>query len=522
MSTEFGNNQGGVQALASGTVGNMQQAGLPVGYNKLPLTQAAAKKQSAESLRDRRLAAAAGARSAASIQATLRVNGATVAASDVLRYSTGDLFIASTGGALAGAEPALAAVGTVQTTITDGAAKLQPLCERTAAPQSDTLSVTVTDNAGVSTLTQYNAYTNPELFEMGSTKAFQYVSQASTLSRWQAYTLFDGSALDNGLGANGLFGAYCTRVFVTQSDVIDIGYFAIDGNRLNERYRVWIDDKPVTEGALVPTGNGSARFLRLAIAGGRRKRRIRIAQNGAFIQSYVAIPSDCTLERPTDPGLVFLETLDSFGSTELLGVSSVHHDFAITSALALGAEHVAFAGIGGTSYRRANGARRSVGSLIRAGEFSSLSPDVVRYGHGYNAAGNGDSPELEADEALYCWQWVQDKLGDPVQIIRQPWYARPGFEAAMITQAARLRAAFERWGNPRSALISPLDGSILLGDGTVVREAGSPWLPSNSASWMIPPAGGDFDGAHISAAARPTFTDLDVDACDSALNALGV
>lgn len=522
MSTDYGNNQGGVAALSSGTVGNVQQAGLPVGYNKLPRTQSAQQQQSQKSLRDRRLSAMAGAVKVAANQAPLRVDSATINASDVIRYSTGDLFIASTGGALAAAEPGLAAVGTVQTTITDGACKLQPLGERTAAPQSDTLSVTVTDNAGASPLTQYNAFTNPELFEMGSTTAFQYVSQGGALSRWQAYLLFDGSANNNGLGANGLVGDYCTRVIVTQSDVIDIGYFGSNAGFRNERWKIWVDDKPVTEATLMSTTNGSPRYLRLVIAGGRRTRRIRVAQPGGFIQSYIAVPADCTLEKPIDPGLVFLESIDSFGSTELAGVPSIHHDFAITSALRVGAEHVALAGIGGTSYNRSNGLRSSVKALVQAGAFAGVAPHVIRFGQGYNAAGNGDSPEVEAQAAQYCWQYFEDTQPEAVQIIRQPWYARPGLETAMARQADRLRAAFEQWANPRSALVSPLDGSIILGDGTVVREAGSPWLPTNSAAWMIPPAGGDFDGAHISAAARPTFTDLDVGATNTVLQAFGM
>lgn len=521
MSTEFGNNQGGVAALASGTVGNPNQVGLPVGYNKLPVQQGAARRQPANTMRERRLAAQAGARTPAAQQAVLRVNSSTVVQSDVTRFSTGDLFIASTGGVLAGAEPSLAAVGTAQTAITDGAAVWQPLGERTMAPQSDSLSVTVTDNAGASPLTQYNAYLNPELFEMGSTNKFQYVSQAGTLSRWQAYLINEGGTGDNGLGPNGLLGRYCTRVFVTNSDVIDIGYFAGVAGFLEERWKIWVDDKPVSEGHVVPTLNGSARYLRIVIAGGRRKRRIRIAQPGRFIQSYIAVPSDCTLERPTDPGWVSLELIDSFGFTELAGTNSSHHDFAVVAGLRLGFEHIGHIGVGGISYGWGNGSKRSLRATIAAGELATVRPNCVRYGLGYNAAGNGVSPGKEADDAEYCWKYMEDRMEGGIHIIRGVWYARPSFETQQAAQSAALRSRFEQWANPRSAFIDPLDGSITLGDGTVLRASGQPWLPAASASWMIPPSGGAFDGAHIAAAAAPNFIDLDVESTELVLQALG-
>lgn len=521
MSTDFGNNQGGVGALSSGTAGNPNQAGLPVGYNRLPPQQGAARKQAASTMRERRLAAQAGGQIPAAIQATLRVDGATVAKSDVIRFAAGDLFIASTGGVLAGAEPALAAVGTAQAAITDGAAKWQPLCERTAAPQSDTLAVVVTDNAGASPFTQYNAYITPELFELGSAPKFRYVSQGGTLSRWQSYLLNEGGVSDNGLGANGLLGHYGTRVFVTNSDVIDIGYFSSVAGFPDERWKIWVNDKPISEGALVPTVNGSPRFLRLVLGGGRRKRRVRVACPGRFIQTYIAVPADCTLEKPTDPGWLSLDVNDSFGFTELAGTGSAHHDFSVVSGLRLGFEHIAHSGIGGTSYGLANGAKRSLRALAAAGEFAGLRPNCVRYGLGYNAAGAAIPPSKEADDALYCWQYFDDQMQDGLHIIRGCWYARPGLEAAQAAQSNALRAKFEQWANPRSAFIDPLDGSITLGDGTSLRASGQPWLPTNAAAWMIPPAGGDFDGAHISAAAAPNFIDLDVESTELVLQAFG-
>jgi len=475
-------------------------------------------------LQTRRRVAQAAARLAAPNQAAARANNEQVYATDVRALPTGELIVAAGDGLLGAAAPTITA-GATPAAITDGAVQVWPLQARTRAPLPGIPPVTIADNAGASALTQVNMIENPEKFEQLSAPNLYRVTSSGNASRHGAWLMSDGSTGTSFGGTNGRMGKYRTSVFVTESDVVHIGYFAtISAGMPGERLRVWVDDVPVSEAPLVPGAFGSTRHFSFTVAGGRRRRVWRVAAAGLFNLSNVAVPADCSVSRPTVKSLSLLELGDSILDTEMPSLNTVHYELGNLLGLELGFAHVAVGGVGGVSYAldSATGGRKAMRTLMASNDFTGVQADAAVLALGYNAGGGGVTPAAEAAAALEVWAAVRGILSNPTAPIAVigPWYASAAQTAAMTAVRDALKAAFLSWDDLNSAFIDPLDGSITLGDGTVVRSATQAWLPANVAAWALPAAGGVFDGAHPSIAGKFLLKDLSVDAVDAAFTAL--
>lgn len=469
----------------------------------------------------RRLAHKLDALKGPSARVRLWSNGATVQPFEPMRLSTGQLLIAvQAAAATTGAsEPTLTA-GAAPAAITDNGVTWWPLQELSRAAPADAPSVTITDNAGGSARTLYNIVNNASLFEQGSAPNLFIVAGSGLTARNIAWVVDEGTATDYGAGA-GKLTAYRTISFITTEDVIDLGYFSTISTFTNERLIVEVDGYPSTEAPLIPGAFGASRHFKFTIAGGRRERHIRIRCYGGFNLQYIGIASDTTLRRPPVRSLVNVMLTDSFGSTEMPAVTDVHFDLAPRISRRIGYPSCAVATLGGTSYSVASASRRSVQTLLSTNDFSLFGADAFTFMHGYNAASNGVTPAVESAAALDCWTKVRAIAPNAPILVVGPHYRRPSFTAQVDAMTAALKAQLLAMADPNSAYIDPTDGSITLGDGTVVRAADTGWVNTTNASWVLPPAGGVFDGAHLSIAGRAVYEDAAVNALDTALNALG-
>jgi hypothetical protein len=288
--------------------------------------------------------------------------------------------------------------------------------------------------------------------------------------------------------------------------------------------RVWVNDYPATEGPMVPTGGsaGTNRFYRLAITGPARKRRIRMAAHGTMLLSYVAVGAGKTIEKPQVRAPLCAWFSDSFFDTESPSYDIAHYDMGVLVSQKLGFPHCASFGVGGTSYTVNNGARLNPISVLGLNDLSQFAPDVIVMAFDGNAANTGVAPATEAAGGLTAWSTARAACPTTPVLVFGSWYRHPSFLANQDATNAALKEAFLQWGDANSAFIDPHDGSITLGNGTIVRAAGAGWFNSSNASWAIPVAGGGFDGSHPSPTgvyyvAVPEM----VSAGDAALTALG-
>ncbi len=472
-----------------------------------------------------RLAHKADAAKAATTQARVWTSGMTVQPWEMVRLSTGQLLIATapTGAsATTGATEPTITAGAAPAAITDNGVTWWPLQELTRPAPAGVPVPVVTDNAGGSARTQYGINANPSLFEQASAPNVFVIAGSGNTARTIAWTINDGSSADFGAGA-GRITPYRTLAFVVPDDVIDIGYFATSTSFINQRPIIEVDGYPAMEVPLVPAAAGSSRHLKLTIPGGRRERLIRIRCSGGFNLQYIATASDIAPARPPVRALTAVVPSDSFGNTEMPNTSEDHLNLSVRVSRRLGFPNCVMAVAGGTSYSLddAGSGRHSLKKIMAAHDFSAFGADLFMPMHGYNAGGNGVAPAVECADALTCWQGMRAASPTAPVIPVNVHYLRPGLLSAMTAMRDALKAQFLAWADPNSAFIDPTDGSITLGDGTIVREASDAWINATNAAWVLPPSGGAFDGAHLSIAGRAYYEDKLVAAAELALSALG-
>ncbi len=460
---------------------------------------------------------------AATTKATEWASDTTVQPFDIRRLSTGELLVAvQTAAGVIGASGPTVTAGAAPAAITDNTVTWWPLQSVSRPAPSGGPSVTVTDNAGSSARTLTNIYLNPGKFEQASAPNvhLQAGSGAGTQSR--AWSVNDGGSTSYGPGA-GRVCNYRTVAFLTNEDVIDVGYFTGIATYENNRLILEVDGYPVTEAPLIPGAIGSSRHFKFTISGGRRERLIRIRCHGSFSLQYIGTASDTTIRKPPVRALTLVACTDSFGNTEMPSVKEANFDLVPSLSRRLGFPNCVFVGSGGTSYSGDDGSgsgRKALRTVMQTNDFSQFGADAWLFMHSYNAAMNGTPTETEADAALFCWQNANAVSPSAPQIIVGPHYQRPTFEAAVLAMSAALKAKFLSWGNPNSAYIDPQDGSVTLGDGTIVRAGDAAWINTTNASWVLPPNGGVFDGAHLSIAGKAYYEDCLASAAETALAAL--
>ena len=461
---------------------------------------------------------------AALTQATVWASGATVQPYDIRRLSTGVMLVAvqAAAGTTGASEPTVTA-GTAPAAITDNTVTWWPFQAVSRPAPAGVPVVTVTDNAGASARTLTNIYLNPAKFEQASAPNIYLQSGSGTTTQSRAWSVNDGGTANFGPGA-GRVCKYRTISFLTNEDVIDVGYFTGIATFENTRLVLEVDGYPATEAPVIPGAVGSSRHFKFTIPGGRRERLIRIRCHGGFSLQYIGTAADTTIRKPPVRALTLVACTDSYGDTEMPSVNEANFDLAPSMSRRLGFPNCVFVGSGGTSYSSDDGSgsgRKALKTIMQTNDFSQFQADAWVYMHGYNAAVNGTSTATESDAALFCWTTAQALTPTAPQIIVGPHYQRPTYEAAVLAMSAALKANFLAWGNPNSAYIDPQDGSITLGDGTIVRAGDSAWVNTTNASWAIPPSGGVFDGVHLSIAGKAYYEDCIASAAEEALTALG-
>lgn len=472
-----------------------------------------------------RLAHKADAAKAATTQARVWASGMTVQPWEMVRLSTGQLLIATapTGAsATTGASEPTITAGAAPAAITDNGVTWWPMQELSRPAPAGVPVPVITDNAGGSARTLYGFNANPGMYEQASAPNVFVVAGSGQTARTIAWTINDGSSIDYGAGA-GRITPYRTIAFVTADDVIDIGYLATNSIYQNQRIIVEVDGYPAMEVPVLPGAIGSSRHFKLTIPGGRRDRLIRIRCSGEFNLQYIGIASDMTIARPPVRGLTAVIPTDSFGNTELPNVAEDHLNLSHRVARRLGYPNCVMAVAGGTSYSfdDAGSGRQSLKKIMAAHSFSAFAADLFMPMHGYNAGSLGVAPAVECADALTCWQGMRAAGPTAPIVVVNVHYLRPSVLAAMTAMRDALKAQFLAWADPNSAMVDPTDGSITLGDGTVVRAADTAWINTTNASWVLPPSGGSFDGVHLSIAGRAYYEDKLVAAAELALSALG-
>lgn len=471
-------------------------------------------------LRLRRQAAMGAALSAPLIQAPAWAPLTAYVASDVVRLSSGELIIASTGGTSGAAEPGFSQTGA----IADDSVVWQALNESTQTPAGGAPSVVLTDVQGVSSLpVQRNLLLDAASFAQPTAPNVEAVGGSGANTRTRAWSIVDGSSADNGFGANGRSGKYRTVEFETAADVIEIGYFATTVGFPLERLRIWVNDQPVTEAPLVPGAAGGSRFLRLAINAAEPLRRIRIASFGTMLLSYVAVGAGQTIAPPAQRSLMMAFIADSFFDTESPSILSAHHDAGVQVALKTGFPHCLSWSLGGTSYSLDSSGRKALQTLVTLNSLTPFQPDAVVIGHGSNAANYGVTPAAESAAARASWAAIRAQAPDAPIVVVGTWYQHPGFVAQHVAMQAALKAEFLAWGDRNAAFVDPHDGAITRGNGVVIRPPGTAWFNTGNASWAFPPTGGAFDGFHPSTpGVNGVLVPALVDTIDAALSALGL
>lgn len=458
-----------------------------------------------------------------SINVTNGGSGYSTAPTVSIAGSNGALVLATQGtaGVTGSVEPVIA-VGAAPAAITDGTVTLWPLQEQTRPVPAGIPVPVITDNAGASARTQYGINANPGLFEQASAPNVFVIAGSGNTARTIGWTVNDGSSTDFGAGA-GRITPYRTVSCVVADDVIEIGYFATTSTYINERPIIEVGGYPAMEVPLIPAAFGGSRHLKMAIPGGRRERLIRIRCSGGFNLQYLATASDIAPMRPPVRALTAVVPSDSFGNTEMPNAAEDHLNLSVRVTRRLGFPNCVMAVVGGTAYSfdDAGSGRQSLKKIMAANDFGAFGADLFMPMHSYNAAVSGVAPAVECDAALTCWQGMRQAASSAPIIPISLHYLRPGFVTQCTAMRDALKAQFLAWADSNSAFVDPTDGSITLGDGTVVRAADSAWINATNASWVLPPSGGVFDGAHLSIAGRAFYEDKLVAAVELALAALG-
>lgn len=462
-------------------------------------------------------------------QMRLWSSGMTVQPFEPVRLSTGVVLIATQAavGTTGASEPTVTA-GAAPAAITDNTVTWWPKQELSRPAPAGFPAVTVVESSGASTRTLYNIFNNPTLFEQASAPNVHTSGGSGNTTQSMGWTVNDGGTSNTGPGA-GRVSKFRTVAFMIPDEVFDIGYLSASTTYENERLLIEITDPVlgtymVTEAPILPGGNGTSRKQTVTIPGGRRDRIIRLRCFGGFILQYIGVAADTNLRRPPVRGLTAMMNWDSYLDTELPAVKEANFDLGPNLARRLGFPNCIANGSGGTSYGfddNSGSGRKSLKTVMQTNNFGIFAPDVRIYGLGFNAAVNGVAPAVEAADAQFCWSTADAFAPSAPDLIIGPHYARPGFTTQVAAMRDALKTQFLAWGKRNSAFIDPLDGSITLGDGTVVRAGDTAWLNTTNASWAIPPSGGGFDGAHLSIAGKAFYEDCLVSACDAALNALG-
>jgi hypothetical protein len=250
---------------------------------------------------------------------------------------------------------------------------------------------------------------------------------------------------------------------------------------------VWIDNRALSESPIVPgTVTGQNAYVGASITGPARKRTIRVACFGPMLLSYVAVDAGFTIDATKKRGLTMLWGSDSYGDTESPDLAAPNYDLAVKVSQALGFPHVIHAGVGGTSYSVNNGTRRSYRNILATNDLGALSPDSILLAYGGNAANGGVSASVEASTASECWALTRSACPLPTIIVCGTWYRHPSFLAQHDALQEALKAEFLKWADPNSAFIDPHDGSVTMGDGSVVLQPTSAWFNSSNVSWAMP------------------------------------
>lgn len=427
---------------------------------------------------------------AATTVAPTRANTTAYVATDTFALPTGEIVRVTGGGTTGGTAPTITP-GAAPAAITDGTATLWATGDMSKPVPAGVPVVTVADVAGNSALTLYSTWSDAALFDQPSTPSanIQIVGgDTGKTTRNIGWSYLDGSTNNNGFEVVGQTGPLRTIDTRTNADVIEIGYFSGTADSPNLRFRVWVDGYGVTEVPIVPGAVGSSRFIRLTIPGGRRWRRVRMMASGTFNYRYVGIPAGCTLEKPQFR-LPFMGVFgDSWVNTESPSVNMSIEDMAVRTANRLGFPHVLPVAQGGTSWTIGSNGRASFVDLIRINDFSTFGFDAVTLCYGYNAAESGVAPATEAAGLQIGMSkvrgWNEEDPTVPIFVVND-WYAKAAFATQHAAMSAALKAAFLEVADPYSFMISPQDGSIICGDGTVIAEVTTPWISSTSASWIM-------------------------------------
>jgi hypothetical protein len=454
---------------------------------------------------------------AATTIAPVRANTTPYVATDMFALPTGEIVRVTGGGTSSGAAPTITP-GSVPAAIVDGGVTYWATGDMTKPVPAGVPVVTVSDQAGNSALTLYNTWSDATLFDQPATPTanIQIVGgDTGKTTRNVAWSYLDGSTNANGFVAVGQTGPIRTLDTRTNADVIEIGYFSGAADSLNLRLKVWVQGYGVTEVPIVPAAVGSSRFIRLSIPGGRVWRRVSVMAGGVFNFRYLGIPAGCALEKPQFR-LPFMGWFgDSWVNTESPSVNMAIEDASVRAANRLGFPHILPAALGGTSWTLGSGGRLSFVDLIELNDFSTFGFDAVTISHGYNAAESGVAPATEAAGLQLGMSkvrgWNEEDPTIPIFIIND-WYAKAAFATQHAAMSAALKAAFLEVGDPYSFMISPQDGSVICGDGTVIVPVTTAWIPTAAVAWVIgadashpSPAGVYYIGDRIIASQEACF-----------------
>jgi len=418
---------------------------------------------------------------------------------------------ASVGGTTGATAPTYATSGT----ISDGTVTW-------VAEDLPTPLVSIVESSGATSLGNVvNFLGSADSFDQYSAPNLVTVAGSGTTLRNSAWSHLDGSTNDSGFGANGQVGKFRAIEFMTEADVIDVGIFSITAGSPNLRLQVRVDGVLAGEAPIVPGATGSSRKFTITIGGARRRRRIRVSTSGNMNLQYAAVASNATISRPTQRAPMVAMFMDSFFDTEQPAYNLALHEAGVQAAELLGFSHLFPCGVGGTSYTANAGGRRNLVDVLNLNTATLMaSPiDAVVVGHGYNAPTAGTAPAVEAAAAVVAWTKLREITSSPLVIIG-PWYVTVTYAAQMPLIRDALKRAFLEFADANSVFIDPLDGSVTAGNGTVIRPAGVAWINSSNAAWALPPAGGGFDGAHVSVAGRALLIDCIVQTTETALSYL--
>lgn len=432
--------------------------------------------------------------------------GEVVVASDIRRLPTGERIICTTGGTTGTAAPVIT-YGAAPAAITDNTATWWLL---------EVYENSFVENASTSALSVSHFHNNPERFFFGSARNRYTPGGSGITTQSRLWAITDGSTVDNGFGANGNIGKYATREFDTDSDILDIGFFSTTAGQPHERFQVLVDGKEIFATPYKPSTNGSTRHLRIRLGRGRGNKNVVIASFGSFIMQYVAVPSDCYVRYPANPGDVIGIFTDSFGDTESPGLSDSYNDFSPSLGRALGYKHILMAGVGGTSYSLDASSRKNLRDLLALNDIRSYDLETVIIGQGYNAGQATANAATEAAYAKQSWAALRTAAPRAPQVIIGSWYKNPTATAGHTAVEAALKAAFLENKDPNSVFIDPFDGSITTGRGYVVKAATGAWFSDAVSSWAI-----GVDGAHPSPAGRVYLTEKAANEVKIALAAIG-